>query len=66
MRIGHPRGMGQGGESDKMWCTGGGKGKPLQYSSLDNPLNTMKKQIDETLKDELPRLVGGQSATGEE
>ena len=51
---------------DKTWSTGEGNGKPLQYSCLENPLNSMKKQKDRTLKDELPRLVGAQYATGEE
>ena len=50
--------------SDKMWSTGEGNGKPLQYSCLKNPINTMKRQKDMTLKDELPRLVGAQYATG--
>ena len=49
--------------SDRMWCTGEGNGKPLQYSCLDNPMNSMKRQKDRTLKDELPRLVGAQYAT---
>ena len=49
--------------SDKMWSTGEGNGKPLQYSCLENPMNSMKKQKDSTLKDELPRLVGAQYAT---
>ena len=52
--------------SDKMWSTGEGNGKPLQYSCLENPMNNMKRQKDEKLKDELPRLVGAQYATGEE
>ena len=52
--------------SDKMWSTGEGNGKPLQYSCLDNPMNSMKRQKDRTLKDELLRLVGAQYATGEE
>ena len=52
--------------SDKMWPTGEGNGKPLQYSCLVNPMNSMKRQKDMTLKDELPRLVGAQYATGEE
>ena len=43
--------------SDKMWSTGEGNGKPLQYSCLEHPMNSMKKQKDKTLKDELPRLV---------
>ena len=52
--------------SDKMWSTGEKNGKPLQYSSLENPTNTMKRQKDTALKDELPRLVGAQYATGKE
>ena len=50
--------------SDKMWSTGKGNGKPLQYSCLENPMNGMKRQKDRTLKDELPRSVGAQYATG--
>ena len=49
-----------------MWSTGEGNGKPLQYSCLENPMNSMKRQKDRTLKDELPRLVGAKYATGEE
>ena len=49
---------------DKMWSTGEGNGKPLQYSSLENPMNSMKRQKDRTLKDELPRSVGAQYAMG--
>ena len=52
--------------SDRMWSTGEGNGKPLQYSCLENPMNSMKRQKDRTLKDELPRLVGAQYTTGEE
>ena len=52
--------------SDKMWSTGEGNGEQLQYSCLENRMNTMKRQKDMTLKDELPRLVGAQYATGEE
>ena len=52
--------------SDKMSTTGEGNGKPCQYSCLENPMNSMKKQKDRTLKDEFPRLVGAQYATGEE
>ena len=52
--------------SDKTWSTGEGNGKPLQYSCLENPTSSMKKQKDMTLKDELPRLLGAQYATGEE
>ena len=46
--------------SDKMWFTGEGNGKPLQYSCLENPLNSMKTQNNRILKEELPRLVGAQ------
>ena len=46
-----------------MWSTGEGNGKPLQYSCLENPMNSVKKQKDRTLKDELPRSVGAQYAT---
>ena len=52
--------------SDKMWSTGEGNGKLLQYSCFENPMNSMKRQKDRTLKDELPRSVGAQYATGEE
>ena len=51
---------------DKMWSIGEGNGKPLQYSCLENPMNSMKRQKDKTLKDEAPRLVGVQQAAGEE
>ena len=49
--------------SDKTWSTGEGNGKPLQYSCLENPMNSMKRQKDRTLQDELPRSVGAQYAT---
>ena len=52
--------------SDKMWSTGGQNGKPLQYSCLENPMNSMKRQKDRTLIIEYPRSVGAQYATGEE
>ena len=52
--------------SDNMWSAAEGNGKPLQYSCLENPMNSIKKQKDITLKDELPRSVGAQHATGEE
>ena len=52
--------------SDKIWSTGKGNGKPLQYSCLENPMNSMKRQKDRTLKDELPRLVDAQYATGDQ
>ena len=52
--------------SDKMWSTGEGNGKPFQYSCLENPMNSMKRQKDRTLKDEMPRLVVAQYATGDQ
>ena len=52
--------------SDRMWSTGEGNGKPLQYSCLENPINSMKRQKDRTLKEELPRSVGAQYATGDQ
>ena len=52
--------------SDRMWSTGEGNGKPLQYSCLENPMNSMKRQNDRILKEELPRLVGAQYATGDQ
>ena len=52
--------------SDKTLSTGEGNGKPRQYSCLENPMNSMKRQKDRTLKDELPRLVGAQYAAGDQ
>ena len=52
--------------SDRMWSTGEGNGKPLQYSCLENPMNSMKRQKDRTLKEELPRSLGTQYATGDQ
>ena len=52
--------------SDKTWSTGEGNGKPLQYSCLENPMNSMKRQKDGTLKEVLPRSVGAQYATGDQ
>ena len=52
--------------SERMWSTGEGNGKPLQHSSLENPMNSMKRQNDRTLKEELPRSVGAQCATGDQ
>ena len=52
--------------SDRMWSTGEGNGKRLQYSCLENPMNSMKRQKDRTLKDKLPRSVGAQYATGDQ
>ena len=51
---------------DKMWSTGEGNGKPLQFSCLENLMNSMKRQKDRTLKDELLRSVGAQYATGDQ
>ena len=51
--------------SHKTWPTGEGNGKTLQHSCLENPMNSMKRQKDMTLKDELPRSVGVQCVTGE-
>ena len=52
--------------SDRMWPTGEGNGKPLQYSCLENPMNSMKRQKDRILKGELLGLVGAQYATGDQ
>ena len=52
--------------SDRMWSTGEGNGKPLQYSCLENPMNRMNRQNVRILKEKLPRSVGTQYATGEE
>ena len=51
--------------SDRMWSTGEGNGKPLQYSCLENPMNSMKRQNEMTLKDEHSRPVDAQYATGD-
>ena len=52
--------------SDRMWSTGEGNAKPLQYSCLENTMNSMKRQNDRILKEELPRSVGAQNATGDQ
>ena len=52
--------------SDRMWSTGEGNGKPLQYSCLENPMNSMKTQKDRTVKDKLPRSEGARYATGDQ
>ena len=52
--------------SDKTWSTGEGNGKLLQYSCLENHINSMKRQKDRTLKDERPKSVDAQYATGDE
>ena len=62
MKLSHARGATQDGRvmverSDGMWSTGEGNGKPLQYSCLENPMNSMKRHNDRILKEELPRSV---------
>ena len=52
--------------SDKTWSTGEGNGRPLQYSCHETHMNSMKRQKDRTVKDELPRAVGAQYATGDQ
>ena len=53
--------------SDRMWSTGEGNGKPLQYySCLENPMNSMKRQNDRIMKEELPTSVGAKYATGDQ
>ena len=52
--------------SDKMWSTGEGNGKPLQYSCLENPTNSVKSQKNRIVKEELSKLVGAQHATGDQ
>ena len=71
MKLSHPCGATEHGQvmvekSDRMWSTGKGNGKPLQYSCLENPMNSMKKQNDRILKEKLPRSVGAQYATGDQ
>ena len=71
MKLSHARGATQDGRvmverSDRMWSTGEGNGKPLQYSWLEKPMNSMKRQNDRTLKDELPRSVGAHYAAGDQ
>ena len=71
MKLRHAREATQDGRvmvemSDRMWSTGEGNGKPLQYSFLDNPMNSMKRQNDRILKEELLRSVGAQYATGDQ
>ena len=52
--------------SDRMFSSGEWSGKPLQYSCLENPMNSMKRKNDRILKEELPRSVGAQYATGDQ
>ena len=71
MKLSHARGATQDGQvmverSDRMWSTGGGNGKPLQHSCLENPMNSMKRQNYRILKEKLPRSVGAQYATGDQ
>ena len=71
MKLSHAHGATQDGQvmvegSDRMWSTGEGNGKPLRCSCLENPMNSMKRQNDTILKEELPRSVGGQHATGDQ
>ena len=68
MKLSHARRATQDGwvmveRSNRMWSTGEGNGKPLQYSCLENPMTNMKRQNDRTLKEELPRSVGAQYAS---
>ena len=63
---GHQNGQVMVERSDRMWSTGEGNGKPLQYSCLENPMKSMKRQKARTLKDELPRSVGAQYAAGDQ
>ena len=70
MKLNHARGATQDRQvmverSDRMWSTGERNGKPLQYSCLENPMNNVKRQNDRILKEELPRSVGAQHATGD-
>ena len=53
-------------KSDRMWSTEEGNGEPFQYSCFENPVNSMKRQNDGILKEELPRSVGAQYATGDQ
>ena len=71
MKPSHACGAIQGGRvmverPDRMWSTGEGNGKPLQYSCLENPMNSMKRQNDRIPKEELPRSLGAQYATGDQ
>ena len=53
-------------KSDRMWFTAEGNGKPLQYSCLKKPMNSMRRQKERILKEKLPRSVGAQYATGDQ
>ena len=71
MKPSHASGATQAGwvmveSSDKMWSSGEGNGKVLQYSCLESPMNSMKRQNDRILKEKLPRSVGAEYATGDQ
>ena len=71
VKLSHARWATQDGwvmveRSDRMWSTGELNGKPLQYSCLENPMNSMKRQNDRILKEEFPRSVGAQYASGDQ
>ena len=71
MKLTHDLGATQDGRiiverSDRTWSTGEGNGKPRQYSCLKNPMNSMKRQNDRILKEELPRSVVAQYAAGDQ
>ena len=71
IKLSHARGATQDERvmverSDRMWSTGEGNGKPLQYSCLENPIKSMKRQNDRIPKEELPRSVGAQHTTGDQ
>ena len=71
VKLSHSYGATQDGQvmverSDRMWSTGEGNGKPLQCSCFENPMNSRKRQNDRILKEELPRSVGAQYATGDQ
>ena len=71
MKLSHARRATQDGRvmvdrSDRMWSIGEGNGKPLQYSCLENPMNSMKRQNNRILNEEFPRSVGAQYATGDQ
>ena len=71
MKLSHALGATQDGQvmverSDRMWSTGEGNGKLLQYSCVENPMNSIKSQDDRKLKEELPRSVSAQYAIGDQ
>ena len=71
MKLSHARGATQEGQvmverSDRKWSLGEGNDKPFQYSCLENPMSSMKRQNDRILKEELPMSVGAQPATGDQ